>query len=270
MAGNEDDVGFLATGSGVQQFQLSLWGSFVLPCRRFFPDLRSTTHTSSLRASAAAHSEGSPSGLTKHAQATTCRENDGSTLLNLPAGDTQRVSLKSPVGKTAARNEPRGRGKRRHDLMTVCHDARKGRNIGIHWSKPVAPPLHSTSNHEGSNVMKMKLSVVAVALLMLTLAPTPVWARQEKKLLTNADVVQLIKAGLDESTVLLAIQQGQANFDTSPTALIDLKPQGVSGMKGSVPESNNQGWQVVGLGSGLPPMARKLRSVQVSLGRTNG
>jgi hypothetical protein len=32
--------------------------------------------------------------------------------------------------------------------MAVCHDARKGRNIGIHWSKPVAPPLHSTSSYE--------------------------------------------------------------------------------------------------------------------------
>ena len=26
----------------------------------------------------------------------------------------------------------------------VCHDARKGRYTGSHWSKPVAPPLHST------------------------------------------------------------------------------------------------------------------------------
>jgi hypothetical protein len=146
MTGNEDNVGFLATGSGVQQFQLSLWGSFVLPCRRLFPDLRSTTHTSSLRASAAAHSEGSPSGLTKHAQATRCRENDGSTLANLPAGDTLRVSLKSPVGKTAVRNEPRGRSNRRHDLMAICHDARKGRHSGSHLSKPVAPPLYSTSS----------------------------------------------------------------------------------------------------------------------------
>jgi hypothetical protein len=122
----------------------SLWGSFVLPCRRFFPDLRSTTHTSSLRASAAAHSEGSPSGLTKHAQATRCLENDGSTLANLLAGDTQRVSLKSPVGKTAVRNEPRGRRNRRHDLMAICHNARKGRYRGSHWSKPVAPSLYST------------------------------------------------------------------------------------------------------------------------------
>ena len=49
-------------------------------------------------------------------------------------------------GKLAVRDEQRGWGKRRQDLMAVCHDARKGRNIGIHWSKPVAPPLHSTSN----------------------------------------------------------------------------------------------------------------------------
>ena len=49
-------------------------------------------------------------------------------------------------GKLAVRDEQRGWGKRRQDLMAVCHDARKGRNIGIHWSKPVAPPLHSTSS----------------------------------------------------------------------------------------------------------------------------
>jgi len=35
--------------------------------------------------------------LTKPAQATRCRKNDGSTLANLPAGDTPRVSLRSPV-----------------------------------------------------------------------------------------------------------------------------------------------------------------------------
>jgi hypothetical protein len=35
--------------------------------------------------------------LTKPAQATRCRKNDGSTLANLPAGDTERVSLRSPV-----------------------------------------------------------------------------------------------------------------------------------------------------------------------------
>jgi hypothetical protein len=29
--------------------------------------------------------------------------------------------------------------------MAICHDARKGRHIGSHWSKTVAPPLYSTS-----------------------------------------------------------------------------------------------------------------------------
>jgi hypothetical protein len=47
-------------------------------------------------------------------------------------------------GKLAVRDEQRGWGKRRQDLMAVCHDARKGRYSGSHWSKPVAPPPHST------------------------------------------------------------------------------------------------------------------------------
>jgi hypothetical protein len=49
MTGNKDNVGFLATGSGVQQFQLSLGGWFVLKCRRFSAQLRLTKHTSNLR-----------------------------------------------------------------------------------------------------------------------------------------------------------------------------------------------------------------------------
>src|ERR1017187_5424759 len=32
----------------------------------------------------------------------------------------------------------------------ICHNARKGRHTGSHWSKPVAPPLHSTSSR-GAN-----------------------------------------------------------------------------------------------------------------------
>jgi len=46
--------------------------------------------------------------LTKHAQATRCRKNDGSTLANLPAGDTQRVSLRSPVREYCTPGSVRG------------------------------------------------------------------------------------------------------------------------------------------------------------------
>jgi hypothetical protein len=48
-------------------------------------------------------------------------------------------------GKPAVRNDKRGWRKRGQDLMAICHNARKGRYTGSHWSKPVAPPLYSTS-----------------------------------------------------------------------------------------------------------------------------
>jgi hypothetical protein len=50
---------------------------------------------------------------------------------------------------------------------------------------------------------------------------------QEKKPLTNADVVSMVKAGLAESTVVLAIEKNPCKFDTSPAALVELKNQGV-------------------------------------------
>ena len=46
--------------------------------------------------------------LTKHAQATRCRKNDGSTLANLPAGDIPRVSLRSPVRANRTPGSVRG------------------------------------------------------------------------------------------------------------------------------------------------------------------
>jgi hypothetical protein len=46
--------------------------------------------------------------LTKPAQATNCRKNDGSQLANLPAGDTPRVSLKSPVRENRTPGSVRG------------------------------------------------------------------------------------------------------------------------------------------------------------------
>jgi hypothetical protein len=46
MTGKEDNVGFLATGSGVKQFQLSLGGWCVLRYHPFTPELRFTKHRS--------------------------------------------------------------------------------------------------------------------------------------------------------------------------------------------------------------------------------
>ncbi|MGO8788866.1 MAG: hypothetical protein ACLQVL_15990 [Terriglobia bacterium] len=49
----------------------------------------------------------------------------------------------------------------------------------------------------------------------------------ETKPITNDDVVNMVKAGLAESTIVLAIHHSSAAFDTSPQALISLQSQGV-------------------------------------------
>ena len=65
-------------------------------------------------------------------------------------------------------------------------------------------------------------------LTLIFISASFVLGQEAKKPITNADVVKLTQASLPESTIILAIEQGQANFDTSPAALIELKKQGVS------------------------------------------
>lgn len=67
-------------------------------------------------------------------------------------------------------------------------------------------------------------SLLLVSILIFASCAT---AAQEAKPLTNDDVVAMVKAGLPESTIVLAVQKGPSNFDTSPQALIQLKNQGV-------------------------------------------
>jgi len=50
----------------------------------------------------------------------------------------------------------------------------------------------------------------------------------QPKPLVNADIVKMVKAGLAENTIVLAIQNKPSSFDTSPEELIRLKEQGVS------------------------------------------
>jgi hypothetical protein len=53
-------------------------------------------------------------------------------------------------------------------------------------------------------------------------------AAAQPKPLVNADIVKMVKAGLAEDTIVLAIQNKPSSFDTSPEELIRLKEQGVS------------------------------------------
>jgi hypothetical protein len=81
-----------------------------------------------------------------------------------------KTNSPSPAQRSVqAGAQTRGWRNRGHDLMAICHDARKGRYRASHWSKPVAPPLHSTSPSPRRN---------SQALLRVILAP---WQTRQTK-----------------------------------------------------------------------------------------
>ncbi len=51
---------------------------------------------------------------------------------------------------------------------------------------------------------------------------------QTKKALTNDDVIQMVKAGFEQSMIVKAIEANETNFDVSVQALMDLKNAGVN------------------------------------------
>jgi hypothetical protein len=67
-----------------------------------------------------------------------------------------------------------------------------------------------------------------VLLLVAASVPIGVSAAQEKRPLTNDDIVSMVRAGLDEGTVILAVENTPSHFDTSPEALVRLKEHGAS------------------------------------------
>ncbi len=69
------------------------------------------------------------------------------------------------------------------------------------------------------------------AWLLLALCLVPLgWviAQETQPVVTNADIINLTKSGVGEQTIILMIQKGTPEFETSPSALIDLKKAGVS------------------------------------------
>lgn len=75
-------------------------------------------------------------------------------------------------------------------------------------------------------------------------------AAQARKPLTNDDVVNMTKQGLDQAIIVKSIQTNDAQFDVSPQALIDLKAAGISQSVMDAmmtAESNQQAAQTAGL-----------------------
>lgn len=90
----------------------------------------------------------------------------------------------------------------------------------------------------------------AFLILMFALLAAMPTTAQTRKALTNDDVVNMTKQGLDQAIIVKSIQTNDVQFDVSPQALIDLKAAGVSqsvmdAMMNA--ESNQQGAQTAGL-----------------------
>lgn len=69
---------------------------------------------------------------------------------------------------------------------------------------------------------------VLFALIAIVLAALVGFGQLFAAPMTNADVVKMGKAGLPEETIIVAIGKSATHFDTSTTALITLKGQGLS------------------------------------------
>ena len=61
----------------------------------------------------------------------------------------------------------------------------------------------------------------------MTIVPATV-AQESGNPLTNQDVIDMMRSGLQESTIVAAIQANPTNFDVSAGVLIKLKKDGIS------------------------------------------
>lgn len=95
--------------------------------------------------------------------------------------------------------------------------------------EPAAPASNRTVSrgfglHPKEERMKKRILIACCACLFaVTLGAT-----QAQKPLTNDDVVQMVKAGFDETTTIAAIDATDSNFDTSVQGMMALKGAGVS------------------------------------------
>ncbi len=77
--------------------------------------------------------------------------------------------------------------------------------------------------------MHLRNHIQRAAFVVLVAATFGAWlpAQQSPKVLTNADVINMVKGGVPESVILSSIQSDPNNFDLSPNALIRLHRLGV-------------------------------------------
>lgn len=73
-----------------------------------------------------------------------------------------------------------------------------------------------------------QIQIVLICAAWLLSVSSMVTAQNVKETMTNADVVEMVKAGVAESNIVSKIQRSDPNFDISIKAVIELTKQGVS------------------------------------------
>lgn len=67
----------------------------------------------------------------------------------------------------------------------------------------------------------------ALAFALLVVSSMLAFGQESRGPMTNSDVLNMVKSGIGEQTIVLAIKQGNVKFDISPQSLIELKNEGV-------------------------------------------
>ncbi|MGI8470517.1 MAG: hypothetical protein ACR2N3_18930 [Pyrinomonadaceae bacterium] len=112
-----------------------------------------------------------------------------------------------------------------------------------------------------------KILIVVMCAACLCFVTLTAAAQKTKNTMTNTDVVEMVKAGLPENTIVLAIQQSEPNFDTSTKALIELKKQGVSQ---KVLEAMLQPQATTSMASTKPASSTNPLTGQTEMGNSSG
>jgi len=86
--------------------------------------------------------------------------------------------------------------------------------------------------------------LIVFGLLQFFISTATAQEKTDNTVLTNSNIIELVKAGLSESIILAKIKNSKSEFDTSSSALIKLKENGVSdnlvtAMIEVKPKSNN-------------------------------
>ncbi len=76
------------------------------------------------------------------------------------------------------------------------------------------------------SVFIVRIAKIGIYMALLSISVTVM--AQSKKPLTNADIIEMSKAGFSEETIIKAIEANEAGYDTSVSSLLELKKAGLS------------------------------------------